>query len=66
MKTTNGVNFAKFCNYFILGVSYDIRKEKTKIAHKFCSLFQFLQLFHFTILFGCLYRENGDRTELFV
>ena len=66
MRTTSGVNLQNFVSIFFPGVSYDIRKEKTKLPHQFHSLFQFLQLFHFTILLGYLYRDNKNRTELFV
>ena len=50
MRTINGVKFTRFLIYFILGFSYDTRKDKTKLTHQFCSLFQFPQLFHFTIV----------------
>ena len=70
MRTTNGANFTKNSNSISILFwlfSYDIKKEKTKLTHQFCHLFQFLQLFCFTQFYlYVLDREDKDRTKLFV
>ena len=51
MRTTIGVKLQDLISIIFLGFSYGFRKEKTKLTHRFCSLFLFPQLFCFTLFY---------------